>query len=364
MARSPKPSHPPRPSPIIPRSAQVHPSPCLPRTNLTSISSAPQTACKHAMSVATGRSQPTLARDAVAALALHHASSSASITSAPATVGISVRRSLHVVLRRRCWQMLDPPQSLHTLLWRLCWQMLDPPQSLHLFLRRLCWQMLDPPHSLHWLLWRRCWQMLDLPHSLHKLLMRGCWQKLAPPHSLHWLLWRRCWQMLDPPHSLHLFLRHPCWQMLDPPRSLHKLLLRWCWHIPVCAACALMLWFFLILRVGVSCSTQSCQPPPRACASLCRLCLPRQPSSCSFPPPCSVCNLSTAASSPSLKRTQVLLGNEFSPQRCKCDGVGQTFNPDAEPMTSVSPSDATRRSLPSRGLGCLCTFSPPPALKR
>ena len=34
--------------------------------------------------------------------------------------------------------------------------MLPPPHSLHVLILRRCWQMLDPPHSLHWLLSRLC----------------------------------------------------------------------------------------------------------------------------------------------------------------------------------------------------------------
>ena len=101
LPRSPKPCHPPRPSPIAPRPSHVHPSPSLPRTDFPSTSSAPQAACKHAASVATGRTQPPLAGDAVATLALHHASSSASMPAAPASVGASARQSLHLLLLRR-----------------------------------------------------------------------------------------------------------------------------------------------------------------------------------------------------------------------------------------------------------------------
>ena len=42
----------------------------------------------------------------------------------------------------------------------VCIQVRAP--SLHLLLIRACWQMLDPPHSLHPLLLRVCWQMLPL----------------------------------------------------------------------------------------------------------------------------------------------------------------------------------------------------------
>ena len=105
--------------------------------------------------------------------------------------------------------------------------MLAPPHSLHLFLRRRCWQMLAPPHSLHWLLSRWCGQMLAHPHSLLSL-RRWCSQMPAPPHSLHRLVRRWCWQMPAPPHSLHGLLSRWCSQMLAPPHSLHRLLWRWC----------------------------------------------------------------------------------------------------------------------------------------
>ena len=61
LARSPKPFHSPRPSPIASRPSHVHPSPNLARTSFASILSAPQTACKHAASVATfNRLDPTV----------------------------------------------------------------------------------------------------------------------------------------------------------------------------------------------------------------------------------------------------------------------------------------------------------------
>ena len=73
---------------------------------------------------------------------------------------VGARQSLHLLLRRWCSQMPDPPQSLHVLLSRWCSQMLDPPQSLHRLLRRWCSQILDPPQSLHLLLCRWCSQSL------------------------------------------------------------------------------------------------------------------------------------------------------------------------------------------------------------
>ena len=126
----------PRVPPIAPCPCRVHESSILPRTNFASTSSAPQTACNHATSVTTGRTQPSLTGDAVATLALHHASSSASMPAAPASVEASAWQSVHLLLLRRWWQMLDPPHSLHLFLHRRCWQMLDPPHSLHLLLRR------------------------------------------------------------------------------------------------------------------------------------------------------------------------------------------------------------------------------------
>ena len=67
------------------------------------------------------------------------------------------------------------------------------------------------PHCLHLLLKRKCSQMLPLTHSLLWLLMRLCMQTLPPPHSLHVLLMRSCMQKSDPPHSLHLLLLRLCW---------------------------------------------------------------------------------------------------------------------------------------------------------
>ena len=54
----------------------------------------------------------------------------------------------------------------------------DPPHSLHVLLRRWCWQMLAPPHSLHWFLIRWCGQIPAPPHSLQSLLRRWCWHSL------------------------------------------------------------------------------------------------------------------------------------------------------------------------------------------
>jgi len=49
-------------------------------------------------------------------------------SSRPAGIDVSAssRQSLHLLLRRWCWQMLAPPHPLYLLLWRWCWQMLAP----------------------------------------------------------------------------------------------------------------------------------------------------------------------------------------------------------------------------------------------
>ena len=54
--------------------------------------------------------------------------------------------------------------------------------SLHRLLIRACWQMLDPPRSLHSLLLRACWQILPLrtPCTGNRLLIRACWQIPCP----------------------------------------------------------------------------------------------------------------------------------------------------------------------------------------
>ena len=83
--------------------------------------------------------------------------------------------------------------------------------SLHVLLRRLCSHICDPPHSLHWLLMRLWGQMLDPRHSLHLRLTRSCSQicdpalpfscagvffELGPPGSDPGLsLLRGSWQM-------------------------------------------------------------------------------------------------------------------------------------------------------------------------
>jgi hypothetical protein len=67
-------------------------------------------------------------------------------------------------------------------------------------------------HSLNVLLRRWCWQMLDPPHSLHVLLMRWCWQTPDPPHSLQVLLWRWCGHILVCAASAFML----CFFLLDP----------------------------------------------------------------------------------------------------------------------------------------------------
>ena len=49
----------------------------------------------------------------------------------------------------------------------------SPLHSLHLRLRRWCWQMPAPPHSLHLLLWRWCWQMLGKSSPCRLLLCQA-----------------------------------------------------------------------------------------------------------------------------------------------------------------------------------------------
>ena len=129
---------------------------------------------------------------------------------ATSTRGRCHMHSLHLLLIRRCWQMLPPPHSLHLL---LCWKMralLAPAPS------RLCWQMLAPPHSLHWLLDRFSHIVPAFPLMLASpprcSLPR---RRLVPPasccplHSAH-----------PPPHLLRPCHRRP--RASCPPPAQHR----------------------------------------------------------------------------------------------------------------------------------------------
>jgi len=175
----------------------------------------------------TGWTQPSLAGDAVTSLALHHASSSASMPAAPASAGASARQSLLACAP----QALVLADARSATLDRCCWQMLDPPHSLHVLLRRPCWQTLNSPRSLHWLLRRPCWQIPCMCSSGAGV--------------------GRC------------SIRHtPGIGSFDAAAASAGTFLS-VLHVPFCSDS-----FCLILLVGVSCSTQCCHAPPLACASL------------------------------------------------------------------------------------------------
>jgi len=68
--------------------------------------------------------------------------------------------------------MEEPPHSLHVSLRRLCWQMPAPPHSTHMYFSLLCSQMPEPWQSLHLLFWRPCSRVALLAPSVHR----------PPPH--------------------------------------------------------------------------------------------------------------------------------------------------------------------------------------